>query len=128
LVDYAALCDYASDRGGAVVACGLGINRLTVAQVPSSHPQLFLVAQVRQPGGAAERRQVSVSLLDPNQEPLSEISGALQFAATGEGEAVGRIVLGFYSVQFNRYGTYRFLVKVQDGCEIALPFHVRPPG
>ncbi len=127
IVDYAALADYASDRGGAVVACGLGINRLSVKQVPISHPQVFLVAQLRDEVGTSEVRKVRVGLMDPAGGCLSEINGSLHFTATGEGDRVGRIVLGFYSVQFPRYGTYLFQVAVEPDCSLTLPFHVRPP-
>ncbi len=127
IVDYAALADYATDRGGAVTACGLGINRLTVKQVPVSHPQLFLVAQMRDNLERVGNCPVQVSLKSPQGEILTQIHGQLQFSATDDQESVGRIVLGFYSVQFPTYGTYEFRVNVAKDETILLPFQVRPP-
>ncbi|MFN8611877.1 MAG: hypothetical protein U0931_30310 [Vulcanimicrobiota bacterium] len=126
-VDYAALADYATDRGGAVTACGLGINQLTVAQVPTTHPQLFLVAQLRDEDVSRERRSVHVRLEDPNGISLSELKGAIQFTAIGPRQAVARIVLGFYSVQFPAYGDYRFSVQIEQEELISLVFTVSRP-
>lgn len=124
-VDYAALADYATDRGGAVTACGLGINRLTVAQVPTTHPQLFLVAQLR--GESAGQRTVQVALLDPQGQPMSQLNGNLQFARVDAHSSVARIVLGFYSLQFPRYGDYQFQVAVDQQPLITLTFAVSAP-
>lgn len=127
-VDYAALADYATDRGGAVTACGLGINQLTVAQVPTTHPQLFLVAQLRDSDVTRERRSVHVRLDDPNGISLSELNGHIQFTTTDPGQAVARIVLGFYSVQFPGYGHYRFSVRIEQEELISLVFSVSRPS
>lgn len=125
-IEYAALADYATDRGGAVTACGLGINRLTVRQVPTTHPQIFLVAQLREDLGETAFRKVKVTLSDPGGNHLSELNGNLQFAAIDSKERVARIVLGFYSVQFPRYGDYLFQVDVDTQPVIALKFSVHP--
>ncbi|MBS2034617.1 hypothetical protein JST97_06510 [bacterium] len=127
-VDYAALADYATDRGGAVTACGLGINQLTVAQVPTTHPQLFLVAQLRDSDISRERRSVHVRLDDPHGVSLSELNGQILFTAIDARQAVARIVLGFYSVQFPGYGDYRFSVRIEQEDLISLVFSVARPA
>ena len=126
-VDYAALADYATDRGGAVTACGLGINQLTVSQVPTSHPQLFLVAQLRDDQLEPARRSVHVRLNDPDGSSLSELKGLIQFTPVKPDEAVARIVLGFYSIQFPRFGDYSFSVAIENRQVVLLTFSVGQP-
>ena len=128
VLDYAALADYATDRGGAVTACGLGINQLTVAQVPASHAQLFLVAQLRDDDLSRPRRSVQVRLQDPQASVLTELNGQLQFTQVNAQQAVARIVLGFYSVQFPGYGEYQFIVQIDGQSLVNLSLSVVPPS
>lgn len=128
VLDYAALADYATDRGGAVTACGLGINQLTVAQVPASHPQLFLVAQLRDDDMSQPRRSVQVRLQDPQGAILTELNGQLQFSQVNPQQVVARIVLGFYSVQFPRYGEYQFTVQIDSQSLVNLALSVVAPS
>ncbi len=45
-VDYAFLCDAATEYGGKVNALGIGIDRLGVSTLPATHPRLTLVARL----------------------------------------------------------------------------------
>jgi hypothetical protein len=122
--DYAFLSDFASDRAGYVTAVGVGIDSLVAPQVPATHPHIFLVAQLRCHIKEVGVKQMKIRLIDA----LIEQSGQATFGKPERGEfAVARLVLGFYLLTFQQYGSLNFIIEV-EGKELArLPFQVLAP-
>jgi hypothetical protein len=126
--DYAFLSDFASDRAGYVAAVGVGIDSLVAPQVPATHPHIFLVSQLRCHVSEVGVKQMKIRLLDAQNNAVIEQAGQASFGKPERGEySVARLVLGFYLLTFQSYGSFFFTIEV-EGKELArLPFQVLAP-
>ena len=126
--DYAFLSDFASDRAGYVACVGVGIDSLVAPQMPATHPHIFLVAQLRCHVREIGVKQMKIRLIDSNNQAVIEQAGQATFGKPDRGEyAVARLVLGFYLLTFQQYGSFNFTIEV-EGKELArLPFQVLAP-
>lgn len=126
--DYAFLSDFASDRAGYVAAVGVGIDSLVAPQMPATHPHIFLVAQLRCHASEIGVKQMKIRLIDAQNNAVIEQSGQATFGKPDRGEySVARLVLGFYMLTFQQYGSFNFTIEV-EGKELArMPFQVLNP-
>lgn len=123
--DYAFLCDYAADRGGHVTAVGIGFGQIMARQLPAAHPQFFLVAQVRATAQELGTKQLALRLVDDEGQQILGQEGTVTFAPVeGGGDSIARLVVGFYLVNFPRFGVYTFQLLIDNQELSRQQFHV----
>ncbi|MDA0301712.1 MAG: hypothetical protein O2822_04225 [Chloroflexi bacterium] len=81
-VEYAFLCDAATEHGGKVNALGIGIDHLGVSALPATHPRLALVARLvfEDAGGAAVPFVVKMVDAD-GRDVITPVEGRFQVEA-----------------------------------------------
>ena len=123
--DFAFLADFAAERGGFITAHGVGIESLVAAQLPASHPHVYIVAQFRCPASEVGSKPLALRLHDDVGTLVMEQTGHANFVQPSVGDSsIARLVLGFHMLSFKTFGTSIFTVEV-DGRELArLPFMV----
>ncbi|GMU56129.1 hypothetical protein DYH09_06810 [bacterium CPR1] len=128
-LDFAFLCDYA-DATGKVNALGIGVDSIYAPQVPARHPQFFVVVQMRASVVEAGARSFTVCLIDADGRSLLEQNGQFELARpVGGTETNARLVMGFYNVEFPRFGRYSFHIAVDRTELVRIPLNVLPiPG
>lgn len=127
-VDFAFICDYA-EVTGKINALGIGFDTIYAPQVPTKHPHFSLVLQLRASVVEAGPKNMDIHLIDEDGKDIipvlrSQITIPLR---EGAAETLGRVVMEFGNVEFQRYGSYSLRVAV-EGLEVAqLPFRVVAP-
>jgi hypothetical protein len=125
-VDFAFLCDYA-DATGKVNCIGVGVDSIFAPGVPVRHPQFFVVVQIRSSVVEAGMREFTICLIDEDGRGMIEQKGQFELGRpVGSTDAVARLVMGFYAVEFPRYGNYSFHIAVDRNELVRIPLHVLP--
>jgi hypothetical protein len=113
-----------------VHALGIGLDTITAAQVPATHPLLTVVVQLRYSVTEAGSKPLSVRLIDADgRDVVNAVNGDVMFPSP-EGARFGtaRLIVAFGGVNFGAYGDYAVHVAV-SGSEVAdLPLGVRAPA
>ena len=123
--DYAFLADYAAERAGAVGAMGIGIDTLMTPQLPTTHPHIFLVLQLRCPIHERARHTIDLKVVGAGGEIILAQQGGVDFTTLPAGqEGVARLVFGFYLITFPKAGPYHFVVREGETVIANLPLLV----
>lgn len=128
-VDFAFLCDAAQDSGGKLHALGVGIDRILAPQLPTVHPMLMVVVQVRYSVAEAGTKPLAIRVVDADGDDLiPPIDQEIQFPdPKGSPTGTARLVLQLGGLRFERYGDYAIHIAV-SGTDIAsLPLAVSSP-
>lgn len=114
IVDHAFLSDFASERSGYVGAMGIGIDTILAQELPTVHPHVFLVAQLRSSKDERGTFPLGLQFFDPDEKVLINQEGQVHFEnAPEDRDGVARLVFGFYMLPLNRAGRYFF--RIHDG-------------
>jgi hypothetical protein len=122
-LDYAFISDYATERGGSVSALGIGIDTLVSPQVPTTHPHIFLVVQLRCEKNERNLHNIAVEAIDESGVAFLSQEGGVDFRAVPlSQDGVARLVFGFYLITFPTTGRFRFVLREGDSvlCEVPL--------
>ena len=127
-VDFAFICDYA-EVTGKINAMGIGFDTIYAPSVPTKHPSLFLVVQLRANVVEAGEKNLEVHLIDEDgKDVIPAVKGKFNIPKpTGATESIGRIAIRFQNIEFSKYGLYS-IHAVIEGLEIArVPLKVSQP-
>ncbi len=129
-VDYAFLCDAATEHGGKLNALGIGVDRLTVTVLPATHPRLTFVARLAFGAEDAGGRHFSVRVVDADGRAVAPpIDGEMQVTIAAEDrEAAANLLVELVNLQFASLGPHEVSLAV-DGAELVnLPLEVTRPA
>lgn len=129
-VDFAFVCDAAQDSGGKLHALGIGIDRLYAPEVPTTHPMLVVVVQVRYSVVEAGTKPLAIRVVDADGGDLiPPIDQEIQFPdPRGSPTGTARLVLQLGGLRFERFGDYAIHIAI-SGTDIAsLPLAVSSPA
>lgn len=127
------LADSVQAAGGKLHALGVGWRVLRAQTLPTRHDRVGIGVMVRTSPDEAGSHKLTVTLTDPDGEPLAFGTGPggqarmgldLPFTAPG-GEGTATLALNLDGLVFEREGPYAFVLSV-DGTEHArLPFRLQ---
>jgi len=123
-INWAFLCDYAYvDPGGKPSIIGMFEN-IRTAQLPSRHPQIFLVMQVMVQGG--ENVKIGAIISSPSGKEITKISPPPFTAPTGNSPEPKKfvLVLSFYHIEFTETGEHHVEIFIGDNCIHSIPFNL----
>lgn len=131
-VDFKFLCDYAGHSGGTLTAVGVGFDTIYAKQMPATHPLFFAVVRLRFSRVETGQKHIRVHLQDADG---SDIVPRLETTITvipphpSYIYRTNTVSLGFWGVQFPKYGDYQisWLVDDLDVAQIQLKVMLPPP-
>ena len=130
-VDYAFICDYAEAAGGSgkVSALGIGFDTIYAPQLPAIHRHFSLVVQIRATLVETGQKNVQLDMIDEDGKNVIPTLRAPIILPKVEGrlETVGRLVMEFGLVKFERYGSYSLRIIIDGEEKAAVPFQVSEP-
>ena len=125
-VNFAFLCDYA-DRSQKLTAVGIGIDTIYAEKLPALHLQFHAVISLRFSRVEVGTKKLGVRIIDDDGKEVAlplDTSLDVESPPPGYTHKNVRVALGFYSIQFQRYGAYSVSWLV-DGSEVKqIPFKV----
>ena len=105
-VDFAFLCDAATEAGGKLNALGIGVDRLLVRELPQTHRRLVVVTRVWFDAEDAGEQPFAIELIGP------------------DGNNVAPKVQGQLNVQFKSVGPHEAKLSIGGGEVAVLPLEV----
>ena len=119
-VDFAFISDYAEESGGKLHALGIGIDTIHAQEVPTRHPQLTMVAQIRYSAAEAGSHRLEVRGFDADgQDIVDRVEGELPFPPVSGGTSgTARVLVNLVGVEFPAYGDHSFHLVI-GGLEVS---------
>jgi hypothetical protein len=130
LVDYAFLCDAATESGGKVYALGIGIDRLQVQDVPARHGRMTLATRLRFGADEAGQRSFAIRLVDADgQAVVPDVIGQMSVAIPPPAtHATANLLIDLVGAEFRSYGPHEVTLTVDGEDAVTLPLEVVPAG
>ena len=125
-VDFAFLCDAATEAGGKLNALGIGIDRLLVRELPQTHRRLVVVMRVSfEPEDAGEQPFV-IELIGPDGSNVAPmVQGQLNVQmAEGAGGTRANMIIEIANAQFKSVGPHEAKLSIGGGEVAVLPLEV----
>lgn len=132
-LEFAFLCDAASDKGGALDALGIGTTLVFAQSLPAMH-QLTLVLRVAWTGGpiTAGPKVLNIEVKDPNGEPIAAINGHVGLAEPLSNPhpeiPVGANLILPLPLQLRTYGLHHIEISFEGDTYTPLPLKVVDPN
>ncbi|MGE3857943.1 MAG: hypothetical protein AB7G21_13380 [Dehalococcoidia bacterium] len=128
-VEYAFLCDAATEHGGKVNALGIGIDHLGVSTLPATHPRLSLVAHLRfeeAEDGADAVVPFVVKMVDADgRDVIPPVEGRFQVqAAPGRRLEGANLLVDLVNLQFTGTGPHEVQLWSEGDVIATLPIEV----
>ena len=125
-VDFAFLCDYA-DSSGKLNALGVGIDTISVANVPFALPNLYFVAQLRGSSAEAGNKSLRVDIIDADGTEIAKLEGPIEVRNSEPAtDGVARCVFALHNLEFPHYGDYSLHLLVENNEMKRIGFKVTP--
>lgn len=126
-VEYAFLCDAATEHGGKVNALGIGIDHLGVQALPATHPRLALVAHLRFEDAEDDAAvPFRVQMVDADgRDVITPVEGRFQVAAAPGRRLEGaNLLVDLQNLQFTTTGPHEVQLWSAGGVIATLPIEV----
>ena len=125
-VEYAFLCDAATEHGGKVNALGIGIDHLGVSVLPATHPRLSFVAHLRFEDADDAAVPFVVKMVDADgREVISPVEGRFQVqAAPGRRLEGANLLVDLVNLQFTATGPHEVQLWSEGDVLATLPIEV----
>ena len=125
-VDYAFLCDAATEHGGKVNALGIGIDHLGVPTLPVTHPRLTFVARLvfEDAGGTAVPFRVRMVDAD-GRDVMPPVDGQFMVqAAPGRRLDGASLLVDLVNLEFTSTGPHEVQLSSEGAVLATLPIEV----
>ncbi len=125
-VEFAFLCDAATESGGKLNALGIGIDRLLLTELPQHHRRLTLVSRIAFDPEDAGDHEFRIELMGPDGAPVAPAVQAQLHIQIADPSAATRanVMIELTNPQFTVVGPHEAKVAL-DGVELfALPLEV----
>lgn len=125
-VEIFALCDFAQDMAGKLVAVGV-FDIISAPKVPFQHALMAIAARMRFESTESGEHTFQVSMIDPERKDVvPPFIGDLNFQTLpGVDSGTGNLVFILSGVQFKLYGKH-FIRLALDGEEFKkIPFYIK---
>jgi uncharacterized protein DUF6941 len=125
-VDFAFLCDAATEAGGKLNALGIGIDRLLVRELPQTHRRLVVVTRVSFQAEDAGEQSFAIELIGPDGSNVAPmVQGQLNVQLTeGAGGTRANMIIEIANAQFKSVGPHEAKLSIGGGEVAVLPLEV----
>jgi hypothetical protein len=127
-VDFAFLCDAATESGGKVHALGIGFERITVRSLPVIHPRAMAVVRFAFTRGDEGAHAFRVRVSDSDgQDVAPPVEGQVNLAV-GEDDSGGKanMIVDLVQMELRAHGPHEVTVSIDGRAFVSLPFEVVP--
>ena len=121
---FAFICDSANESGGKINVLGVGWEIIHAAEVPVTHPQLFVVAKFRFHTTEVGQKRVELRLIDADGGdilPAVRVQLNVPPPATGTTTSVN-LVMGLNNLTLPKFGEYSVHINIDGEERVRLPF------
>ncbi|MEX1022567.1 MAG: hypothetical protein WD800_06480 [Dehalococcoidia bacterium] len=129
-IDFAFLCDAASESSGKVHAIGIGFERISVRSLPVVHPRAVAVVRFGFTRADEGEHPFTLSVLDADgRDVVPKVNGQVNLTV-GEESSGGKanMIVDLVQLDLQSYGPHEVTVTF-DGREfVSLPFEVVATG
>ena len=125
-VDFAFLCDAATESGGKVFALGIGIDHLQVRETPARHGRMTLAARLSFGADEAGSHRFAIRFVDADGRGIvPDVLGEMEIVPPAvETQAKANVLVDLVNAEFSGYGPHEVTLSV-DGTDVAtLPLEV----
>lgn len=124
-VDFAFLCDAATESGGKVHALGIGFERITVRALPVVHPRAVAVVRFGFNRSDVGEHSFRVRVSDGDGRDIAPpVEGQVNLSVGDEGGGKANMIVDLVQLDLRTQGPHEVIVAL-DGQEIvSLPFEV----
>ena len=124
-IDYAFLCDAATEHGGKLNALGIGIDQLGAAALPATHPRVTFVARLRFVREDDGERHFVVRAVDADGHEMGHVEGDMHVHFAPEDHITGaNLVVDLVNLEFTAAGPHEVTLTVDDEEVVMLPLEV----
>lgn len=128
-LEFAFICDYASQNGGKIDALGIGFDVIWAPRLPFLIPHFHLVAKFNANKYESGTKRLKIVLMDPDgKDIIPPIEGSFEIVTPPqESESHGIIAIGFHGVQFQKYGSHSLHLIVEGNEMVSIPMALAAP-
>ena len=124
-IDYAFLCDAATEHAGKLNALGIGIDQLAAATLPATHPRLTFVARLRFEPEDDGDRHFRVRAVDADGHEMGNVEGDMSVHFAPEDRMTGaNLVVDLVNLEFIAAGPHEVSLTVDGNQVVTLPLEV----
>ena len=125
-VEYAFLCDAATESAGKLNALGIGIDRLIVRELPQAHRRLVVVTRVAFTAEDAGPQPFVIELIGPDgREVAPMVQGQLNVqVGEGMGGTRANIIIEIANAMFSSAGPHEAKLTISGQEVTVLPLEV----
>jgi hypothetical protein len=128
-LDFAFLCDAATEHGGKLNALGLGIDRLNAGRLPAVHGRLMLVSRFSYGASDVGSRPFTIRITDADGREVGRTVQGEMNLQLGEGTTTARanLLVDLVNLEFTTYGPHEVVVLINGDEMVNLPLEVARP-
>jgi hypothetical protein len=125
-LEFAFLCDAATESAGKLFALGIGIDRLHVRELPARHGRMTLVARLvfdtREQGGHA----FELRLVDADgQDVTAPVAGELTVRPAEDATSARvNVLIDVVNAEFRTHGPHELTLSLDGASAVVLPLDV----
>lgn len=127
-VDFAFLCDAATESGGKVHALGIGFERITVRSLPVVHPRAVAVVRFAFTRGDEGAHAFRVLVSDSDGRDVGPAVEGHVTLAVGDEDTGGKanMIVDLVQLELRTHGPHEVSVTIDGRPFVSLPFEVVP--
>ena len=96
--------------GGRIHLIGGGVRAIIASALPTMHHRLGMLVAIRTPNGSPEPAEMTVHLIDPDEDEIELLRGELSPVSSGPGTIVW-VGFNLPPLRLTRAGEYRFELR-----------------
>jgi len=125
-VDFAFLCDAATESGGKLYALGVGIDRLQVTELPARQGRITVVVRLSFDAFEQGDRGFAIRVVGADGHALAgPIAGAIPVALPpGRAAAKANLLVELLSLEFTAAGPHEVTLAIDGEQAVSLPLEV----
>lgn len=125
-LEFAFLCDAASESAGKLYALGIGIDRLHVRELPARHGRMALVARLAFVAAEQGVHPFELRLVDADgRDVTAPVSGELTVRlADGATSARVNVLVDLVNAEFHTHGPHELTLTLDGAPAVVLPLEV----
>lgn len=125
-VEYAFMCDAATEHGGKLNALGIGVDHIGVTGLPATHPRLALVARLVFEDAAGSAVPFRVEMVDADgQHVVAPVDGLFHVeAAPGRRLDGASLLVELVNITFTTIGPHEVRLSSNGAAVATLPLEV----
>jgi len=125
-LDFAFLCDVATESAGKLYALGIGIDRLQVRELPATHGRMTLAARLVFGPDERGTHPFELRLVDADGQDVSvPVAGELSVHTPADvSSARVNVLIDVLNAEFRAHGPHELTLAIDGANAVVLPLEV----